>query len=97
MLMEKEILVLELLSSRLLARLGEIKAGVGDEPDGIRNTIRGLVSMDYVKMIEPIGEKCFVITKKGSRVLNELKNPERRAEGRALEGKTTFGQLSSNV
>ena len=97
MMTDQEVLVLELLSSRLLARVSEIKAGIVNGPDGVRTTVQRLVSMDYVKMIEPIGEKCYVITKKGTKVLNELKNPERRAEGRALDGKLTFGQLSSNV
>ncbi len=92
MLTEKEILVLELLSSRLLAKLGEIKADIGDEPDGVRTSIQRLVSMDCVKVIEPIGEKCFVITQKGSKVLRELKNPERGAKI-----KETFDMPSPNA
>ena len=98
MLTDEEVNVLELLSNRLVARLTEIKSGIGNGgPDGVRTTVHRLVSLDFVKVIEPIGEKCYVITKKGSKVLKEIKNPERRAEGKGLDGSATFGQLSSNV
>jgi DNA-binding MarR family transcriptional regulator len=82
MLTEDEITVLELLNSRLLAKLSEIKADLGNEHDGVRTTIQRLISMDCVKVIEPIGEKCYVITHKGSKILREAKNPERRAQVR---------------
>jgi hypothetical protein len=100
MMSEEEVKVLELLSNRLVAKLSEIRSGIGEGgADGIKTTVHKLVSMDFVKMIEPIGDKCYVITKKGSRILKELKNPERRPQGRgnALDGSATFGQLSLNV
>jgi hypothetical protein len=80
MLTETEICVLEILVSRLLARKGEIKAALGGKPDGVNNALQRLMSIDCVKAVEPIGEKCFVITKKGNMSLREAKNPENRAE-----------------
>ncbi len=78
MLTESEITVLEVLNSRLLAKLGEIKKSVGDGTDGVGTSIQRLISMDFVKVVEPIGEKCFVITHRGSKALRDAKNPERR-------------------
>ena len=97
MMTEQEVKILELLSNQLLARVSEIKSGVGNGQEGIKTTVQRLVSLDFVKMIEPIGEKCYVITKKGTKVLNELKNPERAAHGKSFSGGMTFGQLASNV
>lgn len=94
---EQEVMVLELLSSRLLARVSEIRSGIGNGQDGVKSTVQRLVSLDFVKVIEPIGEKCYVITKKGTKVLNEIKNPERNVRGSALNGGSTFGELASNV
>ena len=78
MITDKEMLVLEMLNGQLLAKLGEIKAALGSETDGILTSLQRLVSMDCVKVIEPIGEKCFIITHKGSKVLRDAKNPEKQ-------------------
>ncbi len=78
MITDKEMLVLEMLNGQLLAKLREIKAALGSETDGIATSLQKLVSMDCVKVIEPIGEKCFVITHKGSKALRNAKNPEKQ-------------------
>jgi predicted transcriptional regulator len=83
-LSENEIAVLEVLSRQLLARKSEIKDAIGDEPDGVNTAIQRLVSIDFVKTVEPIGERCYVITKKGAQNLKEAKNPEKRAERQVL-------------
>jgi DNA-binding MarR family transcriptional regulator len=77
MLSEDEIKILEVLSQRLLAKPGEL-GSVLDVDDGIITLIQRLQSMDYIKVVEPIGEKCLVITQKGTRMLREAKNPEKR-------------------
>jgi hypothetical protein len=81
MLNEEEINVLDVLSKRLLAKPSELSSLFGRH-DGISTILQRLQSMDCVKVVEPIGEKCFVITQKGTRVLREAKNPERRTEPR---------------
>ncbi len=82
---EKEISVLEMINGRLLIRRSELKNGMGDGPDGVYTAIQKLVSIDCLKMVEPMGEKCFVITKKGSRHLREARNPESvKADGETL-------------
>lgn len=80
MLLEKELKILEMLEKQLLAKKSEINSAVGDEPNGVNAAVQRLLSMDCIKMVEPIGEKCFVITKKGTRSLREAKDPEKRAE-----------------
>ena len=80
MLSEVEIKVLQLLNSSLLAKRGEIHTFIGNGPDGVNNAIQKLISMDFIKSVEPIGEKCFVITRKGSRTLKAATNPEKRAD-----------------
>ncbi len=79
MLTEKEMMVLEMLNGQLLAKIEEIKAALGSETDGVTTSLQRLVSMDCVKIVEPIGEKCFVITHKGSKALRNAKNPEKAA------------------
>jgi hypothetical protein len=78
MISESEVKVLELLSKQLLAKPDELKNAFGEE-DGVMSTLQKREAMDYVKVVEPIGEKCFVITQKGTRILREAKNPEKRA------------------
>lgn len=76
MINNQEIVILELLSRKLLAKSEEIKSEAGG--NGVSDALQRLVAMDYVKSVEPIGEKCFVITQKGSKILKEMKNPEKR-------------------
>ncbi len=78
MIDEKEMKLLEVLSKKLLAKPSEITAEMG-EGDGVTTALQKLQSMDCVKAVEPVGEKCFVITQKGTRLLREMKNPEKRA------------------
>lgn len=79
MLSEQEVKILELLNEQLLAKLSEIKSRAGSsEHNGIDIAVQRLVSMDCIRIIEPIGEKCFVITKKGTKNLQEAKNPEKK-------------------
>ena len=77
MFTESEIRILEILNKKLLARLNELKQDVG-EPDGVNAAIQRLLSMDCVKIIEPMGEKCYVITWKGAKGLRKVKSPEKR-------------------
>ncbi len=77
MLSKDEIKILEVLSKLLLAKPGELNS-VLDGDDGVDTVIQRLQSMDYIKVVEPIGEKCLVITQKGTRMLREAKNPEKR-------------------
>ncbi len=86
MLDEKEMKLLEVLSRRLLAKHDELNSEFG-EGDGVSTVLQKLMSMDCVKVVEPIGEKCFVITQRGTRMLREAKNPEKRA---ALQQDTFF-------
>lgn len=79
MITANEITVLEMLNGQLLAKLDEIQAALGNETDGVALSLQRLISMDYVQVVEPIGEKCFVITHKGSKVLRDSKNPEKQA------------------
>ena len=79
MLSETEVKVLDILSKNLLARAREISAHIGEE-DGVVPTLQKLMSMDCVKTVEPMGEKCYVITQKGTRLLREARNPEKRAQ-----------------
>ncbi len=74
---QNEMKVLDILSRKLLAKSEEIKAEFGAN-DGAEVALQRLLSTDCVKVVEPIGEKCFVITKKGSKLLKEMKNPEKR-------------------
>jgi len=74
-----EMKILEVLSTKLLAKTDEISAVMG-ENDGAVSALQKLLSMDCVKVVEPIGEKCYVITQKGTRLLKEMKNPERRVQ-----------------
>ena len=78
MITGKELLVLEMLNGQLLAKLKEIKAALGSETDGVATSLQRLISMDCVKVVEPIGEKCFVITHKGNKTLRDAKNPEKQ-------------------
>jgi hypothetical protein len=77
MIDESDMKVLEMLSSKLLAKPDEIRSVLGPD-DGAQTSLQKLLSMDCVKVVEPIGEKCFVITQKGTRMLKEMKNPEKR-------------------
>lgn len=78
MITGKELLVLEMLNGQLLAKLNEIKAALGSETDGVATSLQRLISQDCVKVVEPIGEKCFVITHKGNKALRDAKNPEKQ-------------------
>lgn len=78
MISENELKILELLSKQLLAKSHELESVLGED-DGMSTAVQRLQSMDCVKVVEPIGEKCFVITQKGTRLLREMKNPEKRA------------------
>jgi hypothetical protein len=83
MLTENEVRILELLSRRLLAKSNEIRSEF-EGPDGIDTALQKLISINCVKVVEPIGEKCFVITQKGTKLLREMKNPEKRAQPEAF-------------
>ena len=78
MITDSEVRLLEILSKQLLAKPHELIDAFGED-DGVMKTIQKLEAMDYVKIVEPIGEKCFVITQKGTRILRDVKNPEKRA------------------
>lgn len=78
MISEDEVKVLELLSKQLLAKPHELESAFGED-NGVSTVLQKLQAMDYVKVVEPIGEKCFVITQKGTRILRDMKNPEKRA------------------
>ncbi len=78
MISDSELKILELLSKQLLAKSHELESVLGED-DGMSTAVQHLQSMDCVKVVEPIGEKCFVITQKGTRLLREMKNPEKRA------------------
>jgi hypothetical protein len=85
-LTEEEVRILDLLNSRLLAKPVEIKTAFGDSSNGVASAIQRLQSMEYIKVVEPIGEKCYVITKKGTKALVDAKNPEKRAAAREPYG-----------
>ncbi|UCD02915.1 MAG: hypothetical protein JSV63_03990 [Candidatus Aenigmatarchaeota archaeon] len=85
MITESEIKVLEYMSRQLLAKQHELESAFGEE-DGVMSTLQKLEAMDYVKVVEPIGEKCFVITQKGTRILRDAKNPEKRAAAAKQQG-----------
>ena len=55
MITGKELLVLEMLNGQLLAKLNEIKEALGSETDGVATSLQRLISMDCVKVVEPIG------------------------------------------
>ena len=78
MLNENEIKLLEVLGRLLLVKPSELSSEFG-EGDGVSAALQKLQSIDCVKVVEPVGEKCFVITQKGTRLLREIKNPEKRA------------------
>ncbi len=79
MLSDTEIKVLGILSKNLLAKTGEISSSMGGD-DGVVPTLQKLQSMDCVKTVEPMGERCYVITQKGTRMLREAMNPEKREQ-----------------
>jgi hypothetical protein len=69
---ESELKVLDILSRKLLARSHEVRAEFG-RPDGVEVILSGLLSSDCVQVVEPMGEKCFVITHKGTKILQDAK------------------------
>jgi hypothetical protein len=40
-----------------------------------------MILNDLVDVIEPIGERCLIITQKGKKFLREAKNPQGAASG----------------
>ena len=76
MISSQEVMILEVLSRKLLAKSEEIMGEAGG--NGALDALQKLLAMDYVKVVEPIGEKCFVITQKGSKILKDSKNPEKK-------------------
>jgi hypothetical protein len=85
MLNESDVKMLEVLSEKLLAKPHELESEFGED-DGVTTTLQKLHSMDCVKVVEPIGEKCYVITQKGTRMLRDMKNPEKRAAANQQQG-----------
>ena len=73
---EKELSILCMLERQRLAKISEIRRLVGPE-DGGEDAIRSLVIADSIRAVEPIGEKCFVITPEGSRRLKEIQSAAR--------------------
>jgi hypothetical protein len=69
---EGELRILQILSKKLLARSREIKAEFG-RSDGVDVMLSTLLSVECVNVIEPMGEKCFLITHKGAKVLEDAK------------------------
>ena len=82
---EVELGILDFLSKKLLARPHEMKAEL-HRYDGADGTLSELVSKDYVQVIEPLGERCFVITHKGTKVLHDAKASGWRAAAQASQG-----------
>jgi hypothetical protein len=70
MIEEADIRILDILSRRLVAKPAEIRSALGGS-DGVAGSLQKLLSMDCVKTVEPIGEKCYVITQKGTKILKE--------------------------
>ena len=73
-LTEKELKILDFLNSRTLARMREIGSWAGTDYNGTRAIMQTLLSNGLAKSVEPMGEKCFVITNLGSRKLEEAKS-----------------------
>ncbi|MCD6495975.1 MAG: hypothetical protein J7K54_01765 [Candidatus Aenigmarchaeota archaeon] len=85
MLSDNDLRVLDIINKRLLAKHKEIREAVG-EADGITESLQRLMSSDCIKSVEPMGERCFVITQKGTRILRDAKNPEKRVQSQSQQG-----------
>jgi len=77
MIDEGDLRILDILSRRLVAKPGEISVAFGGS-DGVTPSLHKLLAMDCIKVIEPIGEKCYVITQKGAKLLKESVSPDRQ-------------------
>jgi hypothetical protein len=82
---ESELKVLDILSKKLLARPREVKAAFG-RPDGIDAILSGLIATECIQVVEPMGEKCFVITHKGTKILQDAKDAGWKTEAQAHQG-----------
>lgn len=85
MLSENDMRILDIINIKLLAKPSEIRESVG-ESDGVTESLQRLMTSDCIKLVEPMGERCFVITQKGTRVLRDAKNPEKRAQTQNQHG-----------
>jgi hypothetical protein len=78
-----DIRILDILSRKLVAKPAEIRAAFGGE-DGVTPSLQKLLSMDCIKTVEPIGEKCYVITQKGTKLLKESAGPEKKPQKQGM-------------
>lgn len=79
MINDGDIRILDILSRRLVAKPAEIMNALGGA-DAAAPSLQKLLSMDCVKVVEPIGEKCYVITQKGTRLLKESGSLDRKQQ-----------------
>ena len=66
---EKEIRVLEILGKRRVMRKEEFLKEVGEDGEMIA---RKLNSLGYIDIVDLIGSKTYIITKKGSEFLSSI-------------------------
>jgi hypothetical protein len=83
MIDESDIRILDILSRRLIAKPAEIRSALGGE-DGVTSSLQKLLSIDCIKTVEPIGEKCYVITQKGAKVLKESAAPQKKPQSQGI-------------
>ena len=76
MLTQNEMKVLELLERQRLVKLNEIRSNLSLEHDGVSSIIQRLIMLEMIKAVEPIGEKCFIITRRGSMELKGTKEKD---------------------
>jgi len=74
MLSEKEMQVLELLYRQHLAKDAEIRSRLSSGTDGVSSAIQSLITSEYIKRLEPLMEKSYVITFKGRKALRDAKD-----------------------
>ncbi len=70
---DMEMRILEMLNSRPLVKQAEIRKVFGSPYDVIDAAVQRLMMGDFIKTVEPIGEKCYIMTKKGIRGFREFK------------------------
>jgi hypothetical protein len=75
-------MVLDFLSRRHLARAREVKASFS----GAESVVSRLLTDDCIQAVEPMGEKCFVITQKGTKELHDARESGWRPAGQAGSG-----------
>ena len=76
MLAENEIKVLRMMNAQKLVKVSEMKRKLGLGGDGLGTALQRLITNECVQTIEPMGERCYIITPKGSKYLKEFSSPE---------------------